>query len=137
MPAEVDDEQAGGEAGDDLVAQPLGRLGARLHRALLRPQVAQRVLHRRGHEHRLAAAARRALVMLRGGDDEAEDRVRENRGERRDDGGEPEEEVAGLVHRAGHDTTADGAEAVAGAFGSVSSVSNLHTRATPVLVQQL
>ena len=108
-PAKVDDEQAGGEARDDLVAEPFGGLGSRLHRALLQPQVAQRVLHRRGHEDRLTAAAAASPVDAAGGDDESKDRVRENRGKSRDDGGEPqEEEEARLVHRAGHDTTADG-----------------------------
>ena len=57
MPVVADDEQAGGHAGDDLVAQPLGRFGARLHRALLLAQAAQRLLHRGRHERRLGALA--------------------------------------------------------------------------------
>ena len=46
----ADDEQARRQAGDDLAAQPLGRLGARRHRLFPHAQARQRVLHRRGHE---------------------------------------------------------------------------------------
>ena len=46
-PSQPDDEQAGREAGDDLAAQALGRVGARRRRALLRLQLGHRFLQRR------------------------------------------------------------------------------------------
>ena len=84
MPSWLDDEQTGGHAGDDLAAETLRRLRARLHRALLRAHLLQRVFHRRGHERGLAppsaprAVARAAAKNLA-------DREREDARERRDD----------------------------------------------------
>jgi hypothetical protein len=96
--AEIHDEQAGGQAGDDFIAEPLGRFGAGLHRALLQSQVVKRFFHRGGDERRLASLGRRALGEPTGGDHELDDRVGQHTRQRRDYGSEAEEKVGGLVH---------------------------------------
>ena len=48
--SEQDEEQAGGEARDECLGQALGGLGSLLQGALLRPQLPERILDRRGDE---------------------------------------------------------------------------------------
>src|SRR5262249_57211918 len=73
----------GGEALDDFLAQPLGGLGARRRRALLRLQLGDRFLERR-REDRLAriAAHRTGIPRCR---EELQHGEGERRRERRDD----------------------------------------------------
>ena len=61
----IDDEEAGGQAGDDLAAQTLRRFGARLHRAFAVAELADRVFHGRRHEGRLAPVFRSSRVAAR------------------------------------------------------------------------
>ena len=57
LAAQAGDEQAGGQARDDLAAQALGGVGARRGRALLRLQLGHRFLQRRREQRGFGAAA--------------------------------------------------------------------------------
>ena len=91
----IDDEQAGGQARDDLAAQPLRGLGARRHRLLLRLSLVDRLLQRRRQQRGLGAASRRCRRASRARRGEPQHRERQHADEHADDRGQAEERVAG------------------------------------------
>ena len=94
----VDDEEPGCQAGDDFAAQTLRGFGARLHRALAVAELAHGLFHGSRHEGGLAPGFPLVLGGGAGRGEDAEDGVREDGRQRRDDRGQPEEEVAALGH---------------------------------------
>jgi hypothetical protein len=95
----VDHQQAGAEAGDDLVGDELGGLRARRHRALLRLELRHGFRERGGQERRLHAALARPASRLTCGRHEAQHRERQHRDEDRHDRGQPEKRLALWCHR--------------------------------------
>jgi hypothetical protein len=97
----IDHEQAGREAGDDLVAQPLGRFRPRGEHLLAQSEARDRLLHRRRHEDGLGPAiVARPFGHRPRCRERPQNREDEHRRKRGDDRRQAEEHVRVL----GHDT---------------------------------
>src|SRR3954451_17384373 len=95
----ADHQESGGHAGDDLAAETLGGLGARLHRALLDAELLDGVAEGAGHERALVALGAVAARQPPYGRDQAEHGEGGDRHHCGDDRGQYQEENAGAGHR--------------------------------------
>ena len=96
--AHTDHEQAGGETRDDLLAQPLGGLGALLGGPFLRADPRHGLLQRGREKRRLGPRVTLTAVGRTGRPTEADQREQQHRTERGDDQAEDQEERVGLWH---------------------------------------
>ena len=102
LAVQVDDQQSGREARDDLAAQALGRFSAGRGGPLLSFELRHRLLQRGGEQRRLRAPAHGAARVARGRE-ETQHGEYQHRHEKRDDRGEAEDCVGG--RRQAHDVT--------------------------------
>ena len=82
--AEVDDEQPGRQAGDDLLAEPFGGFGPKRHGAFLRLEVGDCLLQRHRQERRFGAALTRPRTCGPCGRKDSRDAEHQYCGERHD-----------------------------------------------------
>ncbi len=96
-PCSIDDEQAGGEAVDDLRAERLRGFGPLGHRPFLRAQLLNRVLQGNGEERRLPRITQTMTGVSRRRD-ESEQRPGHDRDQHGDERCEPEQRVCLRIH---------------------------------------
>ena len=98
LAVEIDDDEAGREARDDLQAQPLGGLGPRRHRTLLRLELRDRVLERRRQQRVLHAALTIVATHVARGGRKAQHGEHEDGDEAADDARQPDQGVGLATH---------------------------------------